>query len=334
MADSPHILLVGVNWIGDAVMSMPAIQAFRRAWPAARLSLLLKPGLMPLWSFHAAPDQLIEQNPRDGAGTIRRLREQGPFIGAYILPHSIRSAWYPWRAGVPRRVATPGAWRRLLVNEVRGHVATAERCHQVFEYYDVLLPDQQVATWEAPQLAVPASVIPAAVQEAASPCVALLPGAARGPSKQWPADHFVALGQRIVSDLGGSVIVLGTAGERALCEQVATGIGAAAINLAGQTDFATWLGCLAGSAAVVANDSGGMHVAAALQRPLVALYGITDPAITGPLSRTARILQKTEQRSRDVPRISAQAAAALAAITPDEAFAALCDVLDAGQETC
>ena len=126
---------------------------------------------------------------------------------------------------------------------------------------------------------------------------------------------------------GGSIITLGTAAEYDACQQVAAAAAPNGMNLAGQTTLAELAGVLALSAGVLCNDSGGMHLAAALGTPLVAIYGITNPGQTGPLGRTQRILQRSEHRSRDIPRRSPKAQKALAAILPEEAVQALLPLL-------
>ena len=328
MAESENILVVGVNWIGDSVMAMPALQAFRHRHPDARLTVLVKPAVADLWAMHAAPDAvwLLERGRTGLRATIRRIRDAG-FQRAFILPNSFRSAWIPWRAGVPERHGAAGHWRRPLLTHVLRPEQLPDRRHQVFEYVRLLAPDLALADREPPRLTVPQELEQRAQELTAGcarPLVVFLPGAARGPSKQWPAEHFVALGRRLRQETGCGLLVLGTPGEGALCEAIAAGIGPETLNLAGRTSLKEWIGLLGVAEVVVANDSGGMHVAAALDRPLVALYGITDPAITGPLGTRVTVLQSaTGPVSRDIPRDSEAARAALTAIRPDEACAAV-----------
>ena len=136
-----RILVCGVNWIGDSVMSMPALQAFRRANPAAQITLLVKPSLVPLWTLHAGFDRILPL--REGVvGTLRtvsaarRLR----FDRAFILPHSFRSAVVPWLAGVPTRTGLPGHWRDFMLTEVVRPMGRPGRNHQAYEYMDLLMP--------------------------------------------------------------------------------------------------------------------------------------------------------------------------------------------------
>jgi len=141
---------------------------------------------------------------------------------------------------------------------------------------------------------------------------------ARGPAKQWPAASFSATGRRLAHAAGARIVVLGTAGETALCRAVAADIGPAAISLAGRTTLPELAAVLGRAACAICNDSGGMHLAAVMGTPVVAIYGLTNPAKTGPLGRGHRILTAPAGvRTRDVARDSAQARAALAAVSAD-----------------
>jgi heptosyltransferase II len=328
MAEPENILVVGVNWIGDSVMAMPALQSFRRRHPDVGLTVLVKPAVADLWALHAAPDAVwrLERGRAGLRATIRRIRDAG-FHRAFILPNSFRSAWIPWRAGVPERHGAAGHWRRPLLTHVVPPDPPSDRRHQVFEYLRLLAADGAALDREPPRLTVPRELEQRAQELTAGcarPLVVFLPGAARGPSKQWPAGHFVALGRALRQETRCGLLVLGTPGEGALCEAIAAGIGPETLNLAGRTSLKEWIALLGVADVVVANDSGGMHVAAALDRPLVALYGLTDPAVTGPLGTRVTVLQgATGPVSRDIPRDSEAARTALAAIRPDQAIAAV-----------
>lgn len=223
-----------------------------------------------------------------------------------------------------------GHWRRALLTQRRVHQCTPQRKHQVFEYYDILTPDPLVREWEPPQLCVPDTLKGWAVRALGAlprPRVALLPGAARGPAKQWPPHHFIELGRRLAEDAGASLVILGAPGEAPSCREIARAIGPATLSLAGETNLSQWLGLLGEVDLVVANDSGGMHAAAALNTPVVAVYGRTDPSVTGPLSENSRVIKSANYANRSIARNSRAAIAAMAAVLPDEVYDAAMDLL-------
>ena len=159
----------------------------------------------------------------------------------------------------------------------------------------------------------------------------LLPGAARGPSKQWPPDHFIAVGRQLAARPGCRIVVFGARDEASLCRAVAEGIGPAAITLGGETTLSELAALLGLCRVVVANDSGGMHLAAAAGARVVAVYGLTDPAKTGPIGHGHRIVcAEGRPRSRDIRRNSREAKDALASIRPDRVLEAVMELLERG----
>jgi heptosyltransferase-2 len=318
------VLVVGVNWLGDAVMTMPALQAWRAAWPGARLALAAKPGLAPLWAWHAAPDEVT---PIGGglAGTLRTARRlrAGGFARAYVFPHSLRSALLPWLARVPARVGPWGHHRDALLTHVVGGGAPAGR-HQALEYFEILgLPAP--AEVPAPRLEVPEAAQARARERLAAaagrPVVALLPGAARGRSKQWPPERFAEVGRRLVRERGVWPVVMGAPAERALCRAVAEGAGGDTLDLGGRTALTEWVALLGCCALAVANDSGGMHLATAVGTPVVAVFGRTDPGRTGPLGGRASVVRASADGARDIGRRDRRAEAELAALGPEPVLA-------------
>jgi heptosyltransferase-2 len=292
-----------------------------------KLGLLVKPGLTALWKMHPAIADVLCLHPGWGGAwrAGREIRARG--IGrVYVFPHSFRSALPPFLARTPERIGMPGHGRDFMLTEVVPPHSDPSRPHQQFEYADLLLPGYH-GKLPAPELRIGASATHEAnrMLEAGSAWIGCIPGAARGPSKQWPADHFIAVGRRLVAHDGVRMAVTGAPGQETLCETVASGIGKAAVNLAGRLSFATWSAVLKRCRVVVANDSGGMHLAAGLGTPVVALFGHTDPDRTGPLG-TARVLQHGSVRGRDIARDSRAARISLASIRPDEVYDAVRDL--------
>lgn len=302
-------------------MSMPALQMFRAEYPDATITILTKPKLLSLWKMHPAIDffQCLEKTSRLFP-MIGKLRHEH-FDRAYILPNSFRSALVPFLAGVPKRIGFSGQWRRWMLTDL---IARPEG-HQQFEAMNILGVQGEPP---APQLRVPEESFQTLEEKLqnfpnlGNGLITLLPGAARGPSKRWPAEHFVMLAKRLHTELGVQIVLSGGPDDAAVCGEIAALAGNGAVSLAGQTTIPEWAALLKRSDCVVSNDSGGMHLATAVGTKVVAIFGMTDPAKTGPLGN-AVVLQKSEFRSRRIARDSAEAVRALASVSPDEVFTAV-----------
>ncbi|MBN1670253.1 MAG: lipopolysaccharide heptosyltransferase II [Kiritimatiellae bacterium] len=335
-------LICGVNWLGDSVMAMPAVQHYRKQHPATSIAMLVKPKLAPLWRMHPDVDTVLELR-RGAAGTLRAaaaVRRHRCDI-AFVLPHSFRSALIPFLARVPTRVGMPGHSRDWMLTRVVRPPADAARRHQAHEYFAALgLPDQD-APMDAPRLVLADDAFEQARRLlrdafgaaatgpdlAPSRWIGLIPGAAYGPAKRWPPERFAEVGRRLCERIGCGAAVLGTAQDRALCRAVTHRIGKHAVDLAAKTSIPQFTALLAVCELVICNDSGGMHLAAAAGTKTVAVFGITDPARTGPLGSGHRILHAGTRRTRDIPRRSALAAQSLRCITPDQVLAAASELL-------
>jgi len=348
------VLVCSPNWVGDCIMVMPALQALEKRRPDVSVTILAKESLIPLWRLNPAARDLIVL--RAGvAGTRRTVGEvRGRrFDRACVLSHSLRSALIPFLARVPVRAGTSGQRRGWLLNRLVRPGPAPGREHQSFEYLEVLGLEAEAV--DRPRLVVPAGVLdacrgrlglekeaaaggaadppaagfPPACSPAVRPLAALIPGAVRGPSKRWPSERFAAVGRRLAEEAGCRILVCGTAAERALCAQVAAEAGPAALNLAGETTLPELISIFSLCRVVVANDSGGMHLAAAAGSTVVAVFGVTDPAVTGPLGAGHRIVRPAGRGevSRTVSRRSAAARASLESVGPDEVFRAALGVL-------
>jgi heptosyltransferase-2 len=213
------------------------------------------------------------------------------YTRAFILPNSFKSALIPWLARIPRRTGYVGEARRLLLTDARRLNARALP----------RLVDRFVALAAAPGETPPISPIPTLVPDAANaaeamrslglatrrPVAIFCPGAEYGPAKRWPTEHFVTLAQRLV-DSGYAVWLIGSANDRSAADPIAQAVPDVR-NACGRTDLGTAIDLLAQARVVVSNDSGLMHAAAAVGRPLVALFGSSSPEFTPPLSPLARV---------------------------------------------
>ncbi|MBT3191009.1 MAG: lipopolysaccharide heptosyltransferase II [Verrucomicrobia bacterium] len=332
MKEKSNMLVCGLNWLGDACMSMPALQYFCSRHPGTRITMLTRPSLTPLWDMHPNVHATIPLRPQLGSMlSAARCAKDCGIETAYVFPNSWRSALVPFFARIPTRIGTRGHHRGILLTKTTRESARAKAGHQQWEYVDILgLGDLQ-------ELPPPTLVVPDAAAQAVEALmpspemtdwIALIPGAARGPSKQWPQEHFVSAAQQIAENHPCRFVVLGTAGEAPLCDAVAAAIGDRALSLAGKTSLEALIAALDRCATVICNDSGGMHLAASVGTPVAAIYGITDPIKTGPLGPNHQLIRADGvTASRDVPRDSIEAREALQSISPDRVSQAALEIL-------
>jgi heptosyltransferase-2 len=286
-------------------MAAPAVEAIHRAHPGARITALARPALLPLAALVPGVAEAIPAGPDDGPGVLldsrRALREAGPFDTALVLPRGLRPLLGPALARIPSRVGFGGRGRRLLLTHRVTGWRPWRRAHRR-EWFGLLaLPFG--ASVGGPSALVPP---PAALAEADRLLralgrrrdrllVAMEPGAAYGPAKCWPAERFGDLAALFLAR-GLDVVTVGTPATRPLEDLVARRAGEGLRRAAGRTpDLAVLAGLLARADLVVANDTGPMHVAAAVGTPVLALFGATDPAVSGPAGPgRVRVLHEPE----------------------------------------
>ena len=287
-------------------MAQPLLQLLRAAHPGRPIDVLAPPAVASVWRQVAEVDEVLETPFRHGALQLRQrwryarlLRARG-YADAYILPNTIKYALIPWLAGIERRVGYKGESRYGLIN-VMHHDDTPPR--PMVAFYAALAGATRGAgdggmpgpagALPRPKLVASAAQIAAVCArtgiDAARPLVAFAPGAEFGGAKRWPARHFAALGKAILAAAPSTQIaVSGSPKDKEACAEVAAGLpGAAVFDLAGVTSLGEAIALIARTAAVVANDSGLLHIASALNRPAVALYGPTDPDHAPPFSDMA-----------------------------------------------
>lgn len=292
-----RILVIAPSWVGDTVMAQPLFARLKARFPGAQLAVFAAAWVAPLATRMPEVDEVIHNPFAHGELALgRRWRLAralaGRFDWAIVLPNSLKAALLPFFAGIRRRTGYVGEFRYGLLNDVR-HLDEAalplmvERFAWLAEEKDAPLP----RPLPPPRLRVEESQRTATLARlglAGDPApIAFCPGAEYGPAKRWPAHHFAHLA-RLLAEAGHTVWLLGSQRDRPLGEAIAAE--SPARNLCGRTGLEEAIDLLASARAVVTNDSGLMHVAAAVQTPLVALYGSSSPAFTPPLSDKARIL--------------------------------------------
>lgn len=295
---SERFLVAGPNWIGDLVTADTLFKLLKQAHPDASIDLLAPAWASPLAERVAEIDHVIETPGGHGRlalgarrGLARVLRKQH-YTRAWVLPRSAKAALLPWLARVPRRTGYRGEMRYGLINDMRqvnpAHHALVER------YVALTLPSETELPADLPRPELQSTreqrnaVLGRLDIGSEDGAVALAPGAEYGPAKRWPIEKYTELAARFDAE-GRPVWVVGGEGERALGEAIREQAPAVR-NLAGQTTLVEAVDVLAAAAGVVTNDSGLMHVAAAVATPLVAIYGSSSPRYTPPASEHAAIV--------------------------------------------
>ncbi len=307
VASAPRRILVReVNWLGDLTMSLPALAAIRQAFPAAHLAVLVRSALAGF--FDAAPwvDEVITfsvgrgfEGIRDRFALVRRIRA-GNFDLAVLFPRSLDSALSVALSGVPERVGVAAQGRGLLLSRRVRLRSNRSDSHQSTYWLELVragvgangpTPEIRLDPPEGARHAMGKRLAAAGWQPGRT-LIALAAAAAYGPAKEWPADHYAALVSLLADRFAADSVLVGTAAERQRCEGIAAASGRRAIVMAGQTTVGELIAMLSLCDGFAGNDSGPMHLAAALGIPTCAIFGSTNPVRTGPIGPRVRILSK------------------------------------------
>jgi heptosyltransferase-2 len=312
-----RILVRGVNWLGDAVMTTPALIRLREKFPQAHITLLTHEKLRGLYLHHPAINEVITFGKDDGLFASGRRLRVGNFDLAVVFPNSPRSAMEVWLARIPRRVGGEWPWRNwfltdsvpprgdavkmvkltkreidLLINDPRPLVQTKhpEKAHHVFQYLHLVAAIGADGTALPPMLVVTNEEIVATrskfgLENISVPIVGLNPGAEYGPAKRWSLEKFVEAAREIQKRTDCHWLIFGGKADVPLAETIADAIRgskSSVTNVAGQTSLRELMALLKSSRVLLTNDTGPMHVAAALGTPVVVPFGSTSPELTGP----------------------------------------------------
>jgi heptosyltransferase II len=303
------ILIRATNWIGDAIMALPALQAVRQQFPDAKIAILARPHVADLYRGQNISDDLMAYDPKGshaGLGGRERLAQElraQNFDAALLLQNSFDAAWLVWRAGIPQRIGYARDGRSLLLTKRIPVPKLGEiPPHEQFYYLELLrrvgwinsLPQESCAKLDvsqqharrAEELLISAGARKNVVR------IAIGAGASYGSAKCWPPDRFADFVNRFRLHTDADVILFGTAAEQQVSDAIAAGINGPSISLIGKTTTADLPALLSRCQLFVGNDSGAMHVAAAVGLPVVAIFGPTDPYGTAPITRRCTIVQE------------------------------------------
>jgi heptosyltransferase-2 len=299
------ILIRATNWIGDAIMSLPALRAIRQRFPDAEIIVLARPWVSALYEGERSIDQVIVFEGAPGArdwkaklGLISRLR-RGNFDLAILFTNSFESAAVVRLAGVRRIVGYARDGRGVLLSDATAVPKPGEiPVHECFYYLELLRRADLIETIpDTPEIRLDGIGELRAKGEKRFemlrmklPAIGVSPGAAYGSAKRWLPERFAESAARLAADMGASVAVFGSAAEKALCDEVARA--SQGHNFAGATTLRAFIEMTAACRVFLTNDSGAMHIASALGVPSVTVFGPTDETATGPLGPAARLVRE------------------------------------------
>jgi len=297
------VLVRATNWLGDAVMSLPAIRAIRQIFPHAQIAVVARPQIADLYARETCIDRVIPYPAQTGLRPrlefAAGLRAEG-FDGAILLQNAFDAALIAWLAGIPERIGYNRDGRGfLLTRAIRVPDPGDIPRHQRFYYLELLrragmierFPVSEEIRLDGIAGARERGAAHLAALQVSGPVIGISPGAAYGNAKRWLPERFAETAARFKA----AVLVFGSQGERPLCEAVSAQLrheGLEARNLAGQTTLREFIDLAAACRLFLTNDSGAMHVASALGVPTVAIFGATDDTTTGPTGLLARVVRE------------------------------------------
>jgi heptosyltransferase II len=298
-----RILVRATNWLGDAVMSLPALRALRQRFPNTEIAILAKPWVAGLYQREPLCDRMIPYTARTLAekwATGRSLAREN-FDCAILLQNAFEAAAVAYLAGIPERIGYARDGRSLLLTRAvqvpsKGEIPRHER----FYYLELLhragildsRPENDCIRLDGAPQARAAGLARFHELGLGSAIVGISPGAAYGTAKRWLPERFAEAATTLGRELGASVAIFGSKDERAWCASIAAAIPVPVHNFAGETTLTEYIDLAAACNVYLTNDSGGMHVASALGVPTVAIFGATDDTTTGPTGPLARVVRE------------------------------------------
>lgn len=330
------ILVRATNWVGDVVMSLPALEALREIYPESRITVLARPWVKELLSSHPAVDDVWEF--AKGGGHIRDLKavwraakrvREGDFAMAVLFQNAFEAGLISRIGSVPVSVGYDTDGRRLLLSHPVSRKTAPKGAHQVAYYLNIIRALGWNGEERDPFLRVTeGNRLQARRQlevEGVAPdrrVVGMAPGAAFGPAKRWPSERFAEIADRAAAEWGAGILILGSAGDSESCQAVASAMESTPVDLCGRTSLAEAVAFIDACDLFVTNDSGLMHVSAALGVPTVAVFGSTDPVATGPRGPLTRVVQNPVECAPCLRPVCPEDYRCMLGISPDQVWEA------------
>jgi heptosyltransferase-2 len=303
LGDVKRILIRGTNWIGDVIMSLPAISAVRETLPDAKISVLAKPWVADLYRRSPDVDEVILfQSPGIHDGITGKIRLAGElktmnFDLALLLQNAIEAAIIAWLARIPVRSGYNSDGRGFLLTHCVQRTQEIRKQPQVRYYLEMVKALGFRGMKEAINLGVDKDsraeeILERFDIEGEGPLVGIAPSASYGPAKMWYPERFAAVADRLIEEFSATVILFGSRGDRERADLVKGYAKRPLINVAGKTGLDDAISLIAGCDLFISNDSGLMHLAGALDIPLVAIFGSTNPLTTSPVGEKSVVIHR------------------------------------------
>ena len=295
-----NLLIRSTNWIGDAVMSTPAVRAIRKNFPNARISLLAKPWVAPVFENSPYIDQIIPYNFEGALRTIKAagMLEKYGFDATILLQNAFEAAWVAYLAKIPVRIGYDTHLRKVLLTHPVHRSSRILKLHQTHYYNEILkgvglrIDGTHLELYLSPKDHDSArKILKDSNIFETDFVVGINPSATYGSAKQWFPDRFARVSDQLNKRFGSKTVIFGGPNDRELGANIMKMMKTFAVDLSGKTTLKEAMAIIARCRLFLTNDSGLMHIAAALNVPQVAIFGSTDFAATGPWSTRARIVR-------------------------------------------
>lgn len=341
-----RVVVRGVSWVGDAVMSVPALRALRRVLPDAHITLATRAWAEGIFADADYLDDLLIEEPTRGARAVGAAWRQSAewrrrrFDLAVLFQNSFQSALIAFAARVPRRTGYATDGRSVLLDHAVELPPWRHKRHEVYYYLHLIGalerqltggggvaraaaddPDDSLIVSSERRASARRFLRAHDVDETRRPLVALCPGSTNSRAKRWPIDYYAALADRLIDEVGAEVILIGAREEIEISEAVAARMKLRPRVLTGRAELSLSVAVLSQMDMLISNDTGPAHVAAALGRPTLVIFGPTNPTATRPFSAVAEVLREPPECAPCMLRDCPIDHRCMTAITPDRVFA-------------
>ena len=331
-----NLLVRGVNWIGDAVMTMPALRALRKELPDTKISLLVKPWVAPLFENNPFIDDIILYEDKyssiSGKFRLSSVLRTKSFCSSILFQNAFDAALIAFLSGIPQRIGYNRDWRGFLLTDSIPFNNDDRKMHHIEYYLNILRQAGIDAEFSLPYIYLSLNERIRArdlLKGLKRPVIGINPGASYGSTKRWQPEKFAEVTRKIISELGGSVVIFGGQSETGIAEEITSKFQISnfkfqILNKAGKTDLRELSALISECDVFLTNDSGPMHIGYAVRTPLVAIFGSTDPELTGPVGKGNTVIRKNTDCSPCFKRTCGRNKMdCMDAITADEVFDAI-----------